>query len=132
MRAGLDARTGKLLTGWPHCVQSIRIILITAIGLMPMLRAFGSDVPRFQDDNPDPMTLMRLCTAIAAALRAWEPGFRLRTIALTRAGADGVYVFELSGIFYPRGHLGDYSLSEQRSLLVGANDNGFTMVEEAA
>ena len=64
----------------------------------------------------------------AAALKRWEPGFRLKTIRLTRGGADGVFVFEITGIFYPRGHLGDYSVLEERSAVIASNDNGLVRV----
>lgn len=115
MRVGLDAATGGVLTGWDHCVQSIRIILTTRIGSRVMLRDFGSELKSLQDRIPNPQNLMRLYVAIAGALRKWEPGYRLRQLRIVRAGADGVYEIELSGTFYPRGHLGDYSLSEDRS-----------------
>ncbi|MBB4016736.1 hypothetical protein GGR16_001742 [Chelatococcus caeni] len=131
MRVGMDAQTGKLLTGWDHCVQSIGKILTTRVGQRVMRRAFGSAALDLQDRNATPMNIMRVYTAIAAALRQWEPGFRLKTIRLTRAGADGVFAFEISGIFYPNGHLGDYSLSEERDVTLAA-DTGLRLVREAA
>nr|WP_210289508.1 GPW/gp25 family protein [Chelatococcus caeni] len=127
----MDAQTGKLLTGWDHCVQSIGKILTTRVGQRVMRRAFGSAALDLQDRNATPMNIMRVYTAIAAALRQWEPGFRLKTIRLTRAGADGVFAFEISGIFYPNGHLGDYSLSEERDVTLAA-DTGLRLVREAA
>lgn len=132
MRHGFDAMTGKPLSGWAHCVQSIWVILTTRIGSRVMRRAFGSLVPELQDRNPTPRRIMQVYAVVAQALRDHEPGFRLRTIKLTRAGADGVYAFEMTGIFYPRGHLGDYSTSEARSVVLAANDNGFRVIEVAA
>ncbi|WP_244543627.1 GPW/gp25 family protein [Bosea sp. CRIB-10] len=123
--------TGKPLSGWAHCVQSISVILTTRIGSRVMRRAFGSLVPELQDRNATPLLIMQVYAAVAAALRAYEPGFRLRTIQLSRFGADGIFAFEISGIFYPRGHLGDYSISEARSAVLAANDNGFRMMEVA-
>ncbi|SFD76256.1 hypothetical protein SAMN05428997_1534 [Bosea sp. CRIB-10] len=131
MRHGFDATTGKPLSGWAHCVQSIAVILTTRIGSRVMRRAFGSLVPELQDRNATPLLIMQVYAAVAAALRAYEPGFRLRTIQLSRSGADGIFAFQISGIFYPRGHLGDYSISETRSAVLAANDNGFRMAEVA-
>lgn len=131
MRVGMDAQTGKLLTGWDHCVQSIGKILTTRVGQRVMRRAFGSAALDLQDRNATPMNIMRVYTAIAAALRQWEPGFRLRTIHLIRAGADGVFAFEITGVFYPNGHLGDYSTSEEREVALAA-DTGLRLVREAA
>ena len=122
MRAGMDRTTGHLLTGWDHCAQSIIVILTTEIGARVMRRAFGSALHELQDRNPDGRTIMLAFSSIAAALRKWEPGFKLQRIVPETIGADGVAVFSLSGTFYPRGHLGDYSLAEQRDLHV-ANDN---------
>lgn len=131
MRHGFDAMTGRPLSGWAHCVQSIAVILTTRIGSRVMRRAFGSLVPELQDRNATPLLIMQVYAAVAAALRTYEPGFRLRTIQLSRSGADGVFVFVLTGTFYPRGHLGDYSISETRSAVLAANDNGFRMAEVA-
>lgn len=128
MRTGTDARTGMLLTGWDHCVQSIGIILTTRFGSRVMQRDFGSRLADLQDRNGTPKLIMEMYAAVAEALRRWEPGFRLRTVQLMRAGADGVFAFEIAGIFYPRGHLGDYTVSEERSALIGAGESGFRIL----
>jgi len=119
MRTGLDRQSGKLLTGWDHCAQSIGVILTTRIGTRPMRRAFGSAALELQDRNATARNIMAIYAAVAAALRRWEPGFRLRSIRLTRGGSDGVFAFEISGTFYPRGHLGDHGLQEERSTVIG-------------
>ena len=132
MRTGIDMRTGAVLTGWAHCVQSLFIIITTRIGTRVLLRIFGSRVPDLQDRNATPRRIMEVYTAVAAAIRRWEPGFRLRSIQLMRGAADGQFYFEMSGDFYPRGHLGDYSVVEARSVVLGAgNDNGFRVVRAA-
>lgn len=130
MRVGLDRRTGGLLTGWDHCVQSIAFIIMTRMGPggLVMLRRFGSLVPELQDQNATPRTIMQIYAAIAAALKAWEPGFRLTKIQLTKYGADGVFAFVLEGRFYPNGHLGDYSTFEPKTAVLATNDNGVRVV----
>ncbi|PZU93126.1 MAG: baseplate assembly protein [Chelatococcus sp.] len=128
MRAGIDRASGRLLTGWDHCVQSIAVILTTRVGTRVMRRAFGSAALELQDRSATPMRIMQIYAAVAAAIRTWEPGFRLKTIQLTRGGADGVFAFEITGIFYPRGHLGDYETFEERSAVLGSNENGFVQV----
>lgn len=125
MRAGMNAETGRLLTGWDHCVQSIATVLTTRVGTRLMRRAFGSAALDLQDRNATPQRIMQIYVAVAAALKRWEPGFRLQSIKLTQAGGDGVFAFEISGAFFPRGHLGDYSVSEARSAVLASNDNGY-------
>lgn len=132
MRTGTDARTGELLTGWAHCRQSLGHVLTTVIGSIVMARDYGSAALALQDRNATPMRIMQIYAGIAAAIRAHEPGYRLRTVQLVRYGADGAFAFLLSGIFYPRGHLGDYSVSEEREAVLAANDNGFRILGATA
>lgn len=119
MRTGVHEQTGQVLEGWPHCVQSIRRILMTAIGERLWRREFGSMVPTLQDRSANARTIMAIYAAVADALRKWEPGFRLRSLRMTRSGADGVFIFELRGDYFPRGHLGDYSVRESADAQIG-------------
>jgi phage baseplate assembly protein W len=117
MRVGIDAETGQVLTGWDHCVQSISKCLTTRFNTRIIRRHLGSIVPELQDDNADPSTIFRVYMAIAEALNdpdSGEAGFSLQTIELLEWGRSGRFVFLLEGIFYPRGHLGDYSIFETR------------------
>lgn len=119
MRLGVDATTGKMLTGWDHCVQSIGKVLTTRFNTRVMRRHLGSVVPEMQDQNADPMTLFRLYAAIANALNdtdSGEPGFNLRTIEMVEAQRSGRFVFLMEGDYFPLGHLGDFSVREQRSI----------------
>ena len=119
---GMSRTTGQALTDEAHIAQSIGDILSTPKGTRVMRRAFGSELKALQDRNPDPRTMLIVFVAIAMALRVWEPGFRLKRITPVQVGADGVAVFDFAGPFYPRGHLGDYSLAEEREARY-ANDN---------
>lgn len=134
VRVGMDRATGRVLAGWAHVVQSIGIILTTRVGSRVMRRAFGADVPKLQDANASRRIIMDLYVAVADALDKYEPGFRLRTIELVAGGRDGVFEFTLAGTYYPRGHLGDFSTTEQRTtaLTAVANDAGYVVVSEAA
>jgi phage baseplate assembly protein W len=129
MRTGVDARTGKLLTGWAHCVQSIGVILATRLGSRPWAREFGAAVKELQDQNSSNRTLLEFARDTAIALEKFEPGFRLSSFEMTRAGRDGVFSFLLSGDFYPRGHLGDYSLKEARDLTISGNAGSLERLE---
>lgn len=128
MRSGVDERTGRELMGWAHCVQSIGIILRTRIASTPWLRELGAAAKDLQDQNASDRTLLAFARDVAVALLNFEPGFRLTAFNLVEAGRDGRFAFELAGDFFPRGHLGDYTVKENRSLFVGASAGELTGV----
>ena len=117
MRAGMDGRTGRLVTGWDHVQQGIRRALTTRPGTLVLRRKIGSALPALQDENMTPEVVLRAYIGIADALSpsnpAWgEPGFRLRKMHLMGLNEGGQAAFILSGDYYPNGHLGDYGRSE--------------------
>lgn len=120
MRMGINERTGQMLMGWPHCQQSIRLCLTTRFRTREMRFHIGSDVPSFQDENASADTIFDFFVAIAEALAdpdSGEPAFRLGEIEVIASGArSGRFGFLLSGTYFPRGHLGDFSIFEPRSL----------------
>ena len=118
MRTGIDPFTGKVLQGWPHCDAMIGRCLRRRFRSVVMRRHHGSRVPDFQDQNADPRTIMSFFVAIADALAdpdGGEPGYRLTSVEMVSASRLGRFAFLLTGVYYPRGHLGDYSVYEERS-----------------
>jgi len=72
-----------------------------------------------QDQNADPDTIFLIFRAIAEALNdpdGGEPGFNLKAIELVEQGRSGRFVFLLTGDYFPAGHLGDFSVHEDRSV----------------
>lgn len=106
---GISAETGKALGGWDHVVQSIRVILTTAIGTRVMRREFGSELMSLIDAPMNDRVLLAIYVATANALARWEPRFRLTDVAVTSAAATGTLTLTLLGRYYPRGHLGDFT-----------------------
>lgn len=106
-RVGINRRTGAVLVGWPHVVQSIEDIVTTRVLTRVMRRPYGSDVPRLIDAPTNEPSLMSLRVALAEALLAWEPGYELRRVDFVAANANGAPEILLGGIYYPNGHLGD-------------------------
>lgn len=112
---GLSAFTGGALSDWPHVEQSIRCILTTPIGSRVMRRTFGSDVPDLVDRKMTQANVLKVYSAAARAILNWEPRFRMSYARLVDANASGLVQLEIFGTYFPRGHLGDYSIAENAS-----------------
>lgn len=115
---GVNAETGKELTDWEHVKQSIRIILTTPIGSRVMRRDFGSNLPDLVDRKLTPRGVLAVYSATALALVKWEPRFLLTKASVIKTSEQGHLELALFGTYYPRGHLGDYSVAEDRNVRV--------------
>ena len=104
---GMNRDTGRWLTGWPHVVQSMADILSTPAMTRVMRRAYGSNAPKLVDAPMNTSSLLGVYVALATALAKWEPRYELRNVAFLAADANGRAEIRLSGVYYPRGHLGD-------------------------
>jgi hypothetical protein len=80
---GMDARTGKALSGDAHLAQSIADILGTPIGTRLMRRPYGSRLPDLIDAPANAATRVRLYAATATALMRWEPRITVKRVALS-------------------------------------------------
>jgi len=111
-RVGLNRVTGKYLTDWDHCVQSLLDIFTTHIGTRVMRLDYGSGDMALLDRPGNKQVIALFYSTLVSAILQWEPGFRVTQFQVVVAGADGQFTFAIVGIFYPRGHLGDYSISQ--------------------
>jgi phage baseplate assembly protein W len=108
--AGMDRNTGKALIGFAHVEQSIGVLLTTPRMRRVMRRAFGSDLVRLVDAPINQASLIEFYAATAKAINMYEPRFRVSR--LTVEGAErGRIKLRAEGTYYPRGHLGDFSIS---------------------
>lgn len=137
-RVGLDARTGRLLYGWAHCVQSIGKILTTEIGERVQRRLFGSDLFRMIDRPQNEETVIDIYVSTAQALEPrivegrqyGEPGFVLLRTSLDASEAGKLSLL-LSGVFFENGHLGDYSNPAQRQIVYAVSQRNGVVAFEA-
>lgn len=109
---GVNASTGAPLSDWEHVEQSIGKILTTPLGSRVMRRDFGSDLYDLIDAKMVQRNVLALYVATAVAISRWEPRFVLTHAGVDRLGPDGVISLVLRGTYFPRGHLGDYSIAE--------------------
>lgn len=115
---GFDATTGAVISGWDHVLQSMRTLFTTARESRVMRRGVGSDVPRMVDQPMTPVNVIDFYSACARALRDYEPRFRVSKMSVESVSSDGQLVIGIQGVFYPRGHLGDFSVSEPKTASV--------------
>lgn len=115
---GVSALLGRPLTDWDHVQQSISKILTTPIGARVMRRDFGSDLPDLVDQKMTRKGILSVYSAAAAAIEKWEPRFRMQSGRVTQAEATGRLALDIIGTYFPRGHLGDYSVAESRTTRV--------------
>ena len=99
---GIDATTGKRLSGLDHLRQSIRDILRTPIGSRVMRRDYGSRLFQLIDAPMNRSTLLDLYAATAEALATWEPRIRVDMVQATSA-EPGRVVLDISGEYLPDG-----------------------------
>lgn len=69
---GMNATTGRALSGMAHIRQSITDILTTPVGSRAMRRRYGSELPELMDQPLNNATVLRIYGATAYAIRLWE------------------------------------------------------------
>lgn len=121
---GVNRVTGKVLQGWPHVAQSLKVLFMTRIGSRVMRRTYGSLIPQLLGENATPRTILRFFTAVIVAVELWEPRFRIRKVSIASADNPidqmrvGRLRFAITGVYRPNGHLGDETADFQEKTLV--------------
>ncbi|MEE7478422.1 GPW/gp25 family protein [Methylobacterium hispanicum] len=125
----IDRRTGRVITGWPEVEQSLQVILTTEVGERVMRRSFGSRSGTLLDRPGNAVTILDHYVAIAEAIEPHvvngrqygEPRFDLARV-IPSGDESGQFTFELVGLYYPRGHLGDFSTFEAARAVVALTE----------
>jgi phage baseplate assembly protein W len=132
--AGINRETGQLLDGWPHVIQSIMLIITTAYGERTLRRWFGSAIPHLLGENLTTPTVVRFFAALIAALEVREvdtglprePRFKVTRITPKRADRAGEVRLDIVGYYMPRGHLGDFTPVDLRTISIARGSDGLT------
>jgi hypothetical protein len=115
-RTGIDAETGRVLTGYAHLVQSIHKI----VGTMPTERVmrldFGMEPSRRLGRNITVALAATLYRDAVAAIHRWEPEYRVVRLQLVDIDRAGVLAIYIEGEYYPEGRLGNYDLVEPANI----------------
>ncbi|MBU3035456.1 GPW/gp25 family protein [Tritonibacter mobilis] len=99
---GIDATTGKHISGLAHLRQSVRDILTTPIGTRVMRRDYGSRLYRLVDAPMNAATRLDLVAATYEALETWEPRLALESVNVG-VSEPGNVVIDLVGRYLPTG-----------------------------
>ncbi|KVE64677.1 hypothetical protein WI96_14150 [Burkholderia vietnamiensis] len=94
---GMDARTGRAITGQAHIEQSVADILFTPLGTRVERREYGSLLAELIDGPVNPVMRMRVMAASVMALARWEPRIQVNQVDFGSTGIDGGAVLELQG-----------------------------------
>lgn len=111
-RTGVDRRTGRLLRGKAHLVQSLATIWLTRTNVCVMLLDFGSDLRSFLAEDVNPELALDLYDQIVTSAHRWEPEYRvsnLQFVSMTKTGGLGL---RHDGTYYPEGRFGNYAIAE--------------------
>lgn len=119
--AGIDARTGQLLEGWPHVVQSVGILITTMLGSRVMRRYVGSVATLMLGKLVNRRNMLRLMQSIAVAIDLFEPRFKVKSITPTTLDRTGKVSLVIEGEYRPRGHLGDPRPEGTRRITLASN-----------
>ena len=124
---GIDRRTGAMLTGWSHVVQSFETIFTTPYFSRVMRPYVGSAGLRLFGELANPRTAQRFRFAVALGFALFEPRFtptRIDQVDLDRTGATA---WIIEGIYRPRWHLGDTTPAGTRTLNLIATSAGLSV-----
>jgi phage baseplate assembly protein W len=116
---GLNRETGRMLTGWPHVVQSLGVIWSTRLNEREMRAWFGASLADELGKRLTPGLTLRLIQAVTVAVELWEPRFKVKRAGFVEATAGGRAGLRVDGEYRPRGHLGDPTPEGARSILLG-------------
>ncbi|WLE59278.1 GPW/gp25 family protein [Burkholderia plantarii] len=96
---GMNATTGRSLSGLDHLYQSIDKILTTPLATCVQRRAFGSELADLVDQPNNGAIRTRLYAAVATALMKFEPRLTLTRVQLVTDDAtlDGAQVIDIEG-----------------------------------
>lgn len=93
---GVNATTGKPISGLDRLSQAVKDILLTPLGSRVGRREYGSLLSELIDQPVNATTRIRLFAATALALLRWEPELKLTKVALEQIG-PGSFALALEG-----------------------------------
>lgn len=128
--AGIDRRTGKVISNLESAYQGVEVILATRIGSRLMRREFGAGIIELLGRKMTPALFAAFQSLIATAIDLWEPRFVVRRILVSgsaeelRLGRAGIII---EADYRPRGHLGDFRVERVVNFNIGLTNGSFSV-----
>ena len=115
-RTGINARTGKILTGPAHLAQSLSKIWQTRLDTRVMRLSFGADLRSALSEDLTPSIALLIYNEMVASAARWEPEYLITQLQLVTLQGMGKLGIRHGGIYYPEGRFGNYDLAVDLSL----------------
>ena len=115
-RTGINARTGKILTGPAHLAQSLSKIWQTRLDSRVMRLSFGADLRSALSEDLTPSIALLIYNEMVASAARWEPEYLITQLQLVTLQESGKLGIRHGGIYYPEGRFGNYDLAVDLSL----------------
>lgn len=115
-RTGINARTGKILTGPAHLAQSLSKIWQTRLDTRVMRLSFGADLRSALSEDLTPSIALLIYNEMVASAARWEPEYLITQLQLVTLQESGKLGIRHGGIYYPEGRFGNYDLAVDLSL----------------
>ncbi|WP_182417148.1 GPW/gp25 family protein [Bartonella sp. HY038] len=100
----------ETLDGFDHVRQSLAILFSTPLNSRVMRRDFGCELQDLIDRPLSDQIILAAYSAIVTACALWEPRYQISNCSITNSNEAGQVAILLKGDYYPRGHLGDFSI----------------------
>lgn len=107
---GFGRNSVETLEGFDHVRQSLAVLFSTPLNSRVMRRDFGCELQDLVDRPLSDQIILAAYSAIVTACSLWEPRFQITNCSLDNSNEAGQVAIGLKGDYYPRGHLGDFSI----------------------
>lgn len=131
MSAGMNRSTGRILTDWDHCVQSIRCIMTTPFFERVCREYVGSHAVKLLGEPANSTTILRLQWAICLAIELFEPRAVPYRISITDLDRTGASSWVIQVIYRPNALEGDFTPSGIRTLVFDPTVSGQIVLDKS-
>lgn len=112
--SGMNADTGRRLSGKEHIEQSITDILLTPIGSRIQRREYGSMLPELIDQPISDALVLQMMAASVIAITQWEPRIKITSVVFDIKNTTGKAQLQLDAVRVDTGMTDNLSIDLTR------------------